>query len=64
MGEFPQIKFARPFDEVLLPYPQLSRVFGLTPMALEFLPVLAGILLVYIVTAEGAKKIFYQRVRF
>ena len=47
---------------LLLPHPQLSRVFGLTPMPLEFLPVLAGILLVYIATAEGAKKIFYQRV--
>jgi hypothetical protein len=28
------------------------------------LPVLAGILFLYIVTAEVAKKIFYQRVRF
>ena len=47
-----------------LPYTELGRVFGFTPMPLEFLPVLAGILFLYIVTAEVAKKIFYQRVRF
>ena len=47
-----------------LPYAELSRVFGFTPMPLEFLPVLAGILFLYIVTAEVAKKIFYQMVRF
>ena len=49
---------------LVLPYTELSRVFGFTPMPLEFLPVLAGILLLYIVTAEVAKKIFYRRVRF
>ena len=49
---------------LLLPYTELSRLFGFTPMPLEFLPVLAGILLLYIVTAEIAKKMFYRRVRF
>ena len=49
---------------LVLPYTALSRVFGFTPMPLEFLPVLAGILLLYIVTAEVAKKMFYRRVRF
>jgi Mg2+-importing ATPase len=49
---------------LVLPYTELSRLFGFTPMPLEFLPVLAGILLLYIVTAEGAKRIFYRRVRF
>jgi Mg2+-importing ATPase len=49
---------------LVLPYTELSRLFGFTPMPREFLPVLAGILLLYIVTAEAAKKIFYRRVRF
>ena len=49
---------------LILPYTELSRLFGFTPMPPEFLPVLAGILLLYIVSAEGAKKIFYRRVRF
>jgi Mg2+-importing ATPase len=49
---------------LVLPYTELGRLFGFTPMPLEFLPVLAGILLLYIVTAEGAKRIFYRRVRF
>lgn len=50
--------------EVALPYTELSRLFGFTFMPLEFLPVLVGILFLYIVTAEIAKKIFYGKVRF
>ena len=49
---------------LVLPYTQLSRFFGFTPMPLEFLPVLAGILFLYIATAEAAKRVFYQRVQF
>jgi len=49
---------------LVLPYTQLGWFFGFTPMPLEFLPVLAGILFLYIVTAEVAKKVFYQRVHF
>ena len=49
---------------LVLPYTRLSRLFGFTPMPLEFLLVLVGILLLYIVTAEVAKKVFYQRVHF
>jgi Mg2+-importing ATPase len=49
---------------VALPYTELSRLFGFTFMPLEFLPVLVGILFLYIVTAEIAKKIFYGKVRF
>ena len=48
---------------LLLPYTKLGRPFGFTPMPLEFLPVLLGILVFYIVTAEIAKKLFYRRVR-
>jgi P-type Mg2+ transporter len=48
---------------LVLPYTKLGRPFGFTPMPLEFLPVLAGILFLYIVTAEIAKRLFYRRVR-
>jgi P-type Mg2+ transporter len=49
---------------VVVPYSQLSRLFGFTPMPLEFVLVLVGILFLYIVTAEVVKNMFYQRVRF
>ncbi len=49
---------------LLLPYTQLGRLFGFSPMPLEFILLLAGILFLYIVTAEVAKKVFYQRVEF
>ena len=45
---------------VALPYTGLSWLFGFTPMPLEFVPALAGILFLYILTAELAKKVFYQ----
>jgi hypothetical protein len=38
--------------------------FGFTPMPREFLVVLAGILFLYILAAEIAKKVFYQSVKF
>ena len=43
-----------------LPYISESRIFGFAPMPFEFLPILAGILALYILAAEAAKKIFYQ----
>jgi Mg2+-importing ATPase len=49
---------------LILPSTPLGRLFGFVPMPLEFLLVLAGILFLYIVTAELAKKIFYRRVHF
>jgi Mg2+-importing ATPase len=49
---------------LVLPYTRWSRLFGFTPMPLAFLVVLVGILLLYVVTAEVAKKVFYQRVKF
>jgi len=44
---------------VALPYTGLSWLFGFTPMPREFLVVLAGILFLYILAAEIAKKVFY-----
>ena len=52
------------FGAVALPYTGLSWLFGFAPMPAEFLVVLAGILFLYIVAAEVAKKLFYQRVKF
>lgn len=49
---------------VALPYTELGRLFGFTSMPLEFFPVLVGILFLYIVTAEIAKKLFYRKVKF
>jgi P-type Mg2+ transporter len=49
---------------VVLPYTGLSWLFGFTPMPGEFLVVLAGILFLYILAAEIAKKVFYQVVKF
>ncbi len=49
---------------VALPYTGLSWLFGFTPMPREFLVVLAGILFLYILAAEIAKKAFYQIVKF
>ena len=47
---------------LLLPYTPLARPFGFVPLPLVFLPVLAGIMVFYIVVAETAKTIFYRKV--
>jgi Mg2+-importing ATPase len=49
---------------LVLPYTRLSWLFGFTPMPVEFLLVVAGILVLYMLTAEVAKKVFYRRVMF
>ena len=45
---------------LLLPYTPLARPFGFVPLPLVFLPVLAGIMVFYIVVSETAKTIFYR----
>jgi Mg2+-importing ATPase len=47
-----------------LPYTRWSWLFGFVPMPFAFFAVLAGILLLYVVAAEVAKKSFYKRVKF
>jgi Mg2+-importing ATPase len=47
-----------------LPYTEVGRLFGFTPMPLGFLLVLVAILFLYIVSAETVKRVFYRRVRF
>jgi Mg2+-importing ATPase len=46
---------------VILPYTELSWVFGFASMPAEFLLVLVGILVLYIIAAEMAKKLFYRK---
>jgi len=45
---------------LVLPYTPLARLFGFVPLPLVFLPVLAGIMVFYIVVAETAKTFFYR----
>ncbi|HXG23458.1 MAG TPA: HAD-IC family P-type ATPase, partial [Chthonomonadales bacterium] len=47
---------------VLLPYTPPARLFGFKPLSPDFLLALVGIVFLYIVTAEAAKKIFYRKV--
>ncbi|MBI4696742.1 MAG: magnesium-translocating P-type ATPase [Gammaproteobacteria bacterium] len=49
---------------LLLPATPLGAIFGFVPLPRSFLLVLGGIVLLYIVTAEIAKALFYRRVRF
>lgn len=46
---------------LILPFTPLGRLFGLVPLPLSFLLILGLIMILYIVTAEGVKKIFYRR---
>lgn len=49
---------------LLLPYlPLGSEVFGFSPLPLKFYPVLFMILVLYVIVAEVAKRIFYRRAR-
>jgi len=49
---------------LLLPFVPLGRLFGFTPLPLSFLLMMGVIVMLYIVSAEMAKKIFYERVKF
>ena len=46
---------------LVLPYTPLSGILGFTPMPWSFLGALGVILALYIVSAELAKRVFYQR---
>jgi P-type Mg2+ transporter len=47
-----------------IPYSPLAPVFGFEPISAVFMLLMAGIVLLYIGTAEVAKKIFYRVVKF
>jgi P-type Mg2+ transporter len=49
---------------LLLPISPLAGLFEFQPLPFSFLLILAGIVLVYIVSAELVKRLFYARVKF
>jgi len=49
---------------VVLPFTPLASIFGFTRLPLSFLLLIAIIVVLYIVSAELVKKIFYRRVKF
>jgi Mg2+-importing ATPase len=49
---------------LIFPVIPLGRVFGFTPLPGSFLMVLGGIVALYVLAAEAAKKAFYARVKF
>ncbi len=48
---------------LVLPFTPLAGIFGLSPLPISFLLVIGLIVLLYIVTAELVKRIFYKRVK-
>ena len=49
---------------LLIPYTPLGEIFGFEVLPLYFIPLMAVIVGMYIITAEGAKKIFYRKFQF
>lgn len=48
---------------VVLPYTPLAALLGFAPLPVWFPPVLAGIVVLYVLSAEAAKKVFYEKMR-
>ena len=46
---------------ITLPYTAIGRWFGFVPLPLSFLAALAGMVVCYLVLAEGVKRWFYRR---
>jgi Mg2+-importing ATPase len=49
---------------VALPYTPLAAVFGFKPLPVSFFPLLAAIVVLYVMSAEVAKKLFYRWVKY
>jgi Mg2+-importing ATPase len=49
---------------LLIPYTPLGEIFGFEVLPLYFIPLMIVIVGMYILTAEGAKKIFYRKFQF
>jgi Mg2+-importing ATPase len=49
---------------LILPFTPLAEIFGFVPLPISFLWLIGGIVFSYIITAEMAKTIFYQKVKF
>jgi P-type Mg2+ transporter len=49
---------------LVLPYLPVAVAFGFTPVPVSFFPALGAILILYILAAEIAKRIFYKKAKF
>jgi Mg2+-importing ATPase len=49
---------------LILPFTPLARIFGFSPLPILFLLQIGLIVLLYIITAEIVKKVFYKKVKF
>jgi Mg2+-importing ATPase len=49
---------------LILPYTPFAGVFGFSPLPVPFLLFIGLIILLYIITAELVKKVFYKKVKF
>jgi Mg2+-importing ATPase len=47
---------------LIFPFTPLAKIFGFVSLPMSFLMILAIIIVLYILTAELAKKIFYQKI--
>jgi len=48
---------------LILPFTPLAEIFSFKPLPISFLFVLGGILVLYIIAAEMAKRVFYKKVK-
>jgi len=64
-GKYLQIAtFSIAFITLILPFTPLGNVFGFSPLTLTTYLLLLAIVIVYIVSAEITKRIFYKKVKF
>ena len=49
---------------IVLPFLSAGNLFGFTPLPISFLALMGGIVVLYIISAEVVKKIFYKKVKF
>jgi P-type Mg2+ transporter len=49
---------------LILPFTPIAAIFGFSPLPISFLLLIGLIVLLYIITAEMVKKVFYKKVKF
>lgn len=49
---------------LLIPFTPLGEIFGLRPLPWSFLLLMGGIVVLYMIAAELAKRAFYRRVKY
>jgi len=47
---------------LIFPFTALAEIFGFVPLPMSFLMILTIIIVLYILAAELAKKVFYQKI--